>query len=654
MTPEQRELLREARAYGAIKPGRSAAQIGSIQSAEPVSLLARIGASFARTPEGKQKILDKRGETGVLRNAPGFSIEDVADYVGDVPEMVGGFAGTLGGAGWASIPLGGLGAAAGDMSRQAVGMGLGSEEDPDAMSTLGAMAWGAGGEGVSRILGTLGKLVLRPHAGKITQRTADLINSGTKLDAELGTNLVDTMPASARTESPLLRDLESRVAGSPERGDAWRANVREPFREQRNQAFDTLSDRVTGGRKVDRTDLSSAVVEAMEATNAQRREAIGQVFDDARNALPEGMMNESQVRASNSLQALRDVAGKSGAGSLEGMNLAEPLRNRLAAFERDFQGLSTLQQMDDYRKLLGEILDSQGSREELANVGLDRHMRRLYGALKEDFREGIADGFAQRGLNPESPMMNVPASIRELLETGSQEALDKRDAAEAMFQQWLDLDTPSLMRVLRDPTNLESISSMLTGRNKSVGRIRQFKAKLGAEAPGELPASEEGMEVWRAVQADVFAQIKDAALSSNTDIINAPHLSGKKLQDQIARLGGPDNRILREILGDGAVDTLEELATFMRQSDVSERTFKPMTEEAEPPASSGMFDVVKNAFRSIEDRLFSGRLMNDSGRRAMTGQDPYNPAIRFAAQAMRGGLQAGPTMLNAPPNTTER
>lgn len=137
----------------------------------------RAGASFLSEPADKLNYVRKRmGEENVAVSPkgdilwrkpqtqkwmpfdePGLSWSDVADFAGDVPELVGGMAGAAAGAGGASVIGAGVGSGAGNIVKQVVGRALLGQDSQQsaagrALEAAASSGLGAGGQAAGNLL----------------------------------------------------------------------------------------------------------------------------------------------------------------------------------------------------------------------------------------------------------------------------------------------------------------------------------------------------------------------------------------------------------------------------------------------------------------------------------------------------------------------
>lgn len=633
-------------------------------SSPPIGFGGRLLASFAPNPQGRQKILDNYGIEGIDRDPAGFDVGDIADLAGPATTFIGGLLGGVGGT-IMGLPIGqplttgtagaGVGAAIGEGVRQGVSNALGSGEgyNPASVATetgtamTGELAGGA-------LSGVLGR-VLRPFRGQ-TERVADVMNRGRQLDESLGTDLVGKTPASARTEDTgtlfSVADSEARTARSVTEtlddkgrsvslGEQHRLKVRDPFRQEQYRAFDQIRNNAGIPNAPPRKDMGDSFIEASSATLEQREQAMGKLFDEFRQQVPN--QDNLPIVLDRTRGALRSMARSLNVDKLPDANITAGSARQLEQLAEDVSGVQNFAQLDALRKEVGRILRSDGMLEQFKQTGIDREFRRFYGALSGDIRESINEGqFAREfGGQTSGEVTDAATNVASRMEAGDpklklggddlrgpeyaqrtfgqmadnlagriDEALGTLERANAGFADLMSIEASSAARFLKDPEKASQIIRSLTGDKTAPGTITAVKTKIGAEGTEFNPATPEGVEAWRQFQALLLSNLRQAATS---EAGGGTSISGKQLLSAMDRLG--NDEVLKELLPAETVDALRMLGQFSRDTNLEERVFKRagMEQRGESPNDAG--GIVVKFLQAAFDDIITPQFMRQGNKR---------------------------------------
>ena len=212
-----------------------------------------------------------------------------------------------------------------------------------------------------------------------------------------------------------------------------------------------------------------------------------------------------------------------------------------------------------------------------------------------------------------------------------------------------NLDQPTLQRILKDDDSAGSVFRTLTGPQATQAKIRAFKEAIGAiPSPGNPVATEEGKAAWKSAQAHIFSILKQAAEDLEPTRIHAVPLNGRMLEQALEGLGG--RRILTEFLDPHSTDMLYDLARFLRQSDVTARSFATLGKgDLNVSAAADIWSTVRKGAQFTTDKMFAGRLKTPKGKQFFTtgrGENTSGVASRVLGQGMGQGISGGIDALN--------
>lgn len=662
---------------------------GIYEGSEP-GFGARAAASFSRTPEGQVNILRSLGyaakvKDGIpfVRRKPegvgespsgwhaldpeGADWGDIADFAGDVPATI---LSTLGGiSGLTATPVGSaavasLGGALGETLRQQTAGVLGSEEDID-VGNIGMEAALSGPADVAARLG-VGSLsrVTGPFAFAKTGRVKrEVLDPVEKLDVKYGTELRKKLPAQARSQSPLLARTQGRIAVATGTGDLYTDQVREPFREEvrdlaqriigkfgiespsmratrplRREGVDPktgeklplTSEEIAAVMPKKKTPLGRLTRKAAVQTVESRRREVDALYETARESLvlatgDRPMFNAVIDRTREAMKAARELSGAQVAGPL-----GRQLRAQFNQLDESLKQVETYEELDAFRKALGTLLDARGGPEGFTSLGLDRHMKSIYGALREDLRSTVKQGFRE-GAGGIPSGQKIPARLEEILDMPAQRAITAEKVAAESFEDLIALDATTARRIMADPDRVGNLVSALTGEKATAEQIIEFKRHIGAlESETGLMATPEGVEAWRQAQSVLMDRILGGSILKDTDIVSAFPISGNELLKQLKKYDSDDYEVLAEFLGKELTDEMYGFAKVIKQIDPEERSFVKIKREMEKQEFSGFFEMVKTSVQGIFDQIAAPAITSkyDFGRKYLAEGLPGGEYVR--------------------------
>ena len=599
------------------------------------NFMARLTTSFTDDPVEKQNILRNLGIDQTPHDPMGFDIGDVADFAGQAPTAILGTLGTfLGGRIGQPTKGAAYGGMLGEQISQGVGKMLGAEKtDPVDVLTEAALA--ATGD---KVFGGAAVKAVNPLAAKAldSRITEQVIKPATDFGIEKS-----LLPAS-RTTSKAVANAETRIGNaSNQAGENFRNVVRENSRAAQQNALEGIAGDAGLTTRATVADPDK-ITEAAGATLEQRETVVGKLFDDFRASIdsPETIpVDIDQTEA-----ALNRMARRTQAADLPDSDITAAIRAQIKSLNSDLVKVKNFKQMDAFRRKIGDMLRSNDQMEALRSIGADREFRDIYGGLSRDIEETIAQGQLARDfggqtggriINPNpggvaASKAETQASknaLRQWAEQGPEvvkrvedtqqldnlaasvdETLLKRTEANAAFQDLLNLEGATIVKILKDPDQAAGIFDRLFNKGANVANLKKFKQKIGAVATeGGLPASREGMDAWRDTQAQLLRQIRergeDVFLERGPG--GAVPFNGKAMTRALEALGGED--VLDEALGAAIRKDLYSFADFTRQAAPIQRAFNSISTSAEDPQGFGIFNITiaKKAFQMIFDKAAS-------------------------------------------------
>lgn len=194
----------------------------------------------------------------------------------------------------------------------------------------------------------------------------------------------------------------------------------------------------------------------------------------------------------------------------------------------------------------------------------------------------------------------------------------KARQARLMAKEAFDLDASSAANLVKNPDKTEGIAKRVMSSNFQPTEVIRLKQLLGAvETPSGVPASKEGVEAFRNLQAEVLEEMRKKAQVRGDVGVN---LSGAKMESFIESIGGEKKMVA--IFGQELARDLLDFSKMLREASTSER-FRNMSKSGRSVAA---FEQVMEFFRRPLTALagfFAQRKIGDAfitpgGRRYLT------------------------------------
>jgi hypothetical protein len=262
--------------------------------------------------------------------------------------------------------------------------------------------------------------------------------------------------------------------------------------------------------------------------------------------------------------------------------------------------------------------------------------------------------FQQRDITPRSP--SKQRSSTELLDELSGR-VDKtqalQDVADTGFSELMKMDNKQIINIINDPTQAETIYSVLFRRNASPENLRVFKRYIGAEAtPGGQAASEEGKAAYQEMVGQVFKDLRSAGEDVFAERLRGQvvPLDGKKLIERLDGMGGEE--LLAEGIGRETAAKLYDFGHFLINSAPTQRAFSQVSKDAGGKTNLAFFiiSLVRRTFDEIVDAGLRSSSFPGPGKMSTfltTGMPKKNAsgimrAIGSAATTPIGRADTGP------------
>ena len=607
--PEEREQAKQRLVdkYGMDVIQQSVEAIDAKIEAERPGFFARGAASFGGTPEREAQIykslgydVEVRPEGLMAKTAEGeryvdpkrLDIGDIADVAGYIPPTLLGILGGIKGAALgapagpvtaaAGLAAGsGAGEAAGEAVRQNIGKAFGAE-DVDLPAVAEAGVIGAISGPLSKPVETAVRRLAAPFKGAVSKRlNKSVIEAAEYIDEQLGTNLRGNLPLSAMTEHRGLQAVEQRVAEGPYTGDVYAERVSKPFESEQQRAFTGMEARTGpmrgfppgGGVSMEQLgtigrgerEAGERIIQATKETLEARKDQIDNAYKELGEVIDDGAI----VDPTETRQALSRINEMT--GSATEFELSAELRGQLAKIGRDVDKIETFEQMDNFRKLVGSLL--QAHSDEFSRTGLDAQLSKLYGALLSDIETVYARDAGVLGLH-------------------------LGESARGLAREGIELQNVGINRLLKGDKE-EAIVDRLMSRAMTPKEVARFRQRIGS-LPGAsgLKTTEAAEIAWRATQAEVLEKLREASIREGE--WNKPleaALSGSRMLSEIKRMGGYDK--LKAIFGPEKADELMRFAGFLKESNVRERFMNTSGTSAANQFIATMFELVRRPSAAI-------------------------------------------------------
>ena len=143
----------------------------------------------------------------------------------------------------------------------------------------------------------------------------------------------------------------------------------------------------------------------------------------------------------------------------------------------------------------------------------------------------------------------------------------KARQARLMAKEAFDLDASSAANLVKNPDKTEGIAKRVMSSNFQPTEVIRLKQLLGAvETPSGVPASKEGVEAFRNLQAEVLEEMRKKAQVRGDVGVN---LSGLKMESFIENIGGEKKMVA--IFGQELARDLIDFSMMLREASTSER-----------------------------------------------------------------------------------
>tara|TARA_R110000824_G_scaffold79077_9_gene199392 strand:+ start:3966 stop:6443 length:2478 start_codon:yes stop_codon:yes gene_type:complete len=467
----------------------------------------------------------------------------------------------------------------------------------------------------------------RGQIGEFVDKDPDFM-SAEELDRTLGTKLESTADVGSRTESPFLRQSEARIAGSPRHGDRFRALVREPRREAEREAFEKIAEQANIPLAAPSEGLSRLIKEAADETLKERKSKINDLFETFKTELKREFGDDPiAIDKTNMRSAFNDIKSKIGYSKTENRHLTAKTQEKLDLLEEDVDNLQNFGDLDDFRKAFGNLLDSEGALGEFKEVGLEGHLRKLYGGMVEDLDGSLRNAAASRG--QVAPGIGAGSLIESRNIGDADRVIGLSREAKMSFEDLLALNSTTAQKVLRNPEKLDLVIDVFTGPTVTADMVKGFKQKIGAEATDRFRANEQGVEAWRSFQGAVLERLSNESIL-DSDMLRAIPIDGQKLLANIDKLGS--DQVLKEIFPEQVVKQLKAVGhTIMAHTKSQTRSAHRIPDELQGIIMNDIFSTIKGLVTKRTDLILSpGLVGSETYKRWLTtglGQGPIPQSI---------------------------
>lgn len=607
------------------------AEIGqSHMTGEAPGFIDRAAASFATSQTGKANILQGRGVDAYVKdgelgyrtprgtqpvNPEGFDIGDVADQAGELPPILGSVAGATA-AGPAGAPMigAGLGAAAGDQSRQYIARQLGSGEELDPLRSGVEAGLGMGGEKVAGYIGNLVTGKYRKGAtGGLVDETTEALR---RLDQKLGTDLTSTAPIDMRVHDDALGQLTQRMREGQFSAQGMREGQDEPFQREVQGGLEAIGKTLTGQRGTPVRDLtgrsdprllSGEEMAGTGARDAAEKALVGrrQFEGDLHREFEAGLDPSYEPDLSGTMDALEDIIQRevvsrddvAGAGVKE---LNDAIGDALAI--DSFQGL------DNLRRRVADMVKVYDPTK--AAGGVQAAWKRLQAGLMKDLDNAlVTQGQGDAGR-------------------------EAKAATQAVYQM---SDSPTMSRLA--PEQLSELPAKISGM--TVEQVRMLKSIVGQEGKGPLGPTQQGTTAWRDLLVEIFDDLKNESMMAPSIAGGDMVVSGPKLQGLLAKF---KPGALEEIMGPEVAGDLTEFAQMLVRAQAATNKWGNVSKTAIAQADISkdiykFWSNPKTAAAEMISKIFTqkmlGRLVStQTGKQFLTGQLPFQRRAGGPLRAM--------------------
>ena len=343
--------------------------------------LTRTKFSFADTDKGRKQVLEEKygknsafkiDDRWLVRDEKGWNFvdenklswKDVADFAGDVPEMVGGTAGAIAGTGWGSVPLAAGGTALGAGAKKLIAKAMGINDNQTAseiaqdLGTSAAIGGVGQGVGVGLVKGA--NKVLAPFKGKMTPEAIARKDLAQKYGVEL-------TPAQI-TQSPTLGQVENVLNNR-----IWSSDALAKFADEKQLTpFQESIKNITPENSSD--SIGKTIVDAINSNKSTQKQMFNQQYADIVSQINKPIEMDNLInQASNIIEQNKNIP-----------KTAQDSAVKIASEILDSQSPNlNYNELSKLRTNLGEMAKSGNV---TGDIGTAQY-KILKGALDEDFNK---------------------------------------------------------------------------------------------------------------------------------------------------------------------------------------------------------------------------------------------------------------------------
>ena len=544
----QEEAMKLGTEKGIIKPREDGA-----------GFLARTKFSFADTDKGRKQVLeDEYGQGNAIKvddrwlvyegkgkgwnavDEDGFNWKDItADFVGDIPEMVGGAAGAIAGSGLMSIPAAAGGTALGAGAKKLIAKAMGIEDNQTATEVakdLGtSAALGGIGQGIGLGVVKGANKVLAPFKGKMTPEAIARKELAQKYGVEL-------TPAQI-TQSPTLGQVENVLNNR-----IWSSDALAKFADEKQLTpFQESIKNITPENSSD--SIGKTIVDAINSNKSTQKQMFNQQYSDIASQINSPISIDTLInQASNILEqnknipkTAQDTAVKIASEILDSqtpnLNYNELSKLRTNLGEMAKSGNVTGDIGTAQYKMLKSALDKDFNSFALNNgLGTQKNdVDAAYRGFKDAFENNTIKGIVGTGVKEPMPVEKIVDSIVNPKEISR---LDK--IIQATNNN--DLAKEAVISKVIDKSSVSDTASPLFGSNfvsptkfaTQADMYGNHLSKVGADDVRELGKVAESIK-W----SDAFANHSNTAPtlinSTALGLLDPVNLGGKVYTSEIGR-----------------------------------------------------------------------------------------------------------------------
>ena len=597
-----------------------------------------------RLPEGQRAVV-RDGEVGVLSkeglsrvNPEGIDWGDVTEFVPrallpGIPATalgaLGAAAGATGGGGVGAIPgaMAGatLGATGGEAVRQGVANLLGSEGgyNPRELATEAASA------GTFEPLSFLGSGVVK-HLGQAFRKGARAGKAGEveelagKLDPS--GRLTEAMPAASLSEDPRVAAIQNFVEEAPMTSRRAETMIREPFDIEKSRVIGEIKEEV--GESAPRGEVAADLFQARQATKETQRGMIDDAFDELARVWPDDVPPD----LSNFRSAVSEALRRRAADELEGgPGGGAALINALQEWGAFSGQVKTFKGLQGFKTRLQDAEEAG----ELGNLG-----GMMVRALMRDF-ESMMSLTAAKTANVGGRFggQRIP---QVFLDRGNAEVEAAFKKAMSLSKENFDIaDSPTVRAMfdLREGEGIGRVVERVFARNNPAG-TRRFLQSISAVEEAGFPALPEGVRLRDNISRIWLDDVVEKSLEKKKG-----RLSGISFLNRIFGPSGPGDETLQLMFDDGTLQRLRHFGTFVKESDVGERSFANVSQSGvRAELVSAFYKPVKYATTIAPLEATLGRVVTSkAGKRFLLEGlgDPKKSQLltRIGTQAAVQGIQ---------------